>query len=378
MQFVYYYCCFTLLNRQKNKLLVNWEIGLETFVANADISDMLASYLEITFPSFEVVYKGGSYQDCLEASIQNRAKIYLLQATYPIAHVDDLLFALQGSGISPVYILFEVYAPGQIRYSSTTSVSPLAAVVNEMFQKALKDNFELEHISLRSTLLNNDICPSPEAAGRHESLLEILRGCKKEEFVFYREKIGLKLKDSGYSLFFWELMGFEFNDHEFNKYIYNFSGEMLLRECSGIINEYNEGEVFYSTPNLLCIILNDLDTKNESANKALFEEMIMKLAHCTGNNVACRYLSNSVSDVSGLRYAYERYNTEKSISFFVRDMCVIRPALIEARKQRVGMKTINELLHRITDFLRYTIPAQPQFTVQWPRSSIHWTASYPL
>lgn len=323
--------------------------------ADVDIVEALERCLEAHDPAFSIVHKADSYQDCLVPSIQKKANIFILEAKAPITQLDDLLFALQCAGLSPVYVIYQVTASGRIRYATTSHANPLAVKINDIFQCAIKDKYAYELISYRTTLLNNDIRLSTEMAGRHESLLEILRGCNQQEFLLYRETYALNLKDNGYYLYFWELMGVEFSDHETNKYIYNFSGELLLQECYDIIDRYNGGEVFYSTPNLLCIILNDLDIKSEAGKKNKFEELISQLAFCTGNKVACRYLSARVDNVKGLRMAYEQYHAEKSLAFFLRDMCVIRPSMIEAQKRYTDIRTINTLLHEITEYLRYDL-----------------------
>jgi AraC-like DNA-binding protein len=330
-----------------------------TIFADDDIFHAIESYIGAACPSFAIGYRAGSYMDCLNAPQEpspDTAPIYILQAKAPITEVDDLLYSLQSAGASPVYILFQVFSPGLIRYATTvTSTNPLAAKVNEIFQNAMKEQYICEHISFHTTMLTDDMQTSAEGMARHESLVEILRGCNQQEFLLNRDKFGLKLKDSGYYLFFWELMGVEFSDHESNKFIYNFSGEMLQRECYEIINQYNGGEVFYSVPNLLCIILNDLDMRSEASKNTKFEEMIQKLAVCTGNKVACRYLSDRVDSIKGLRYAYEKYHKEKSLAFFLRDMSVMRPALIEAQRQYTDAKNINALIHAITDLIRYDL-----------------------
>ena len=326
-----------------------------TIFADDDIVGAVEQCLKTAYPTFTIGYRAGSYQDCLEPSIRNRANIFILQARQPIANADDLLFGLQDSGLHPIYILFEVSAPGQIQYATTTGTNPLAATVRDIFQTALKDKYTCRLICLQTMQLNENSRSSEETAGRHASLMEILRGCNQQEFLSYREKFGLDLKDNGYYLFIWELMGVEFSDHESNKYIYNFLGEMIQRECFDTLNMYNGGEIFYATPNLLCVILNDLNIKSEAGKRTKFEELTRKLAYCTSNNVACRYLSDRVEEIKGLRYAYERYQSEKSLAFFNRDMMMMRPALIEARKRLVDMNEINTLLREITDFLHYDL-----------------------
>src|SRR5690349_14654670 len=102
-----------------------------TIFASDDIVGAVENCLKVSYPSFIIGYKAGSYRDCLEPSIRNKADIFILQAKPPVAYVDDLLFALQSAGISPIYVLFQVVAPGLIRYATTTNTNPLAALVDE-------------------------------------------------------------------------------------------------------------------------------------------------------------------------------------------------------------------------------------------------------
>lgn len=326
-----------------------------TLFADQEIADALKCHIKASCPHFIIGYLASSYADCLEPSIQNHADVFIIQAKPPITCVDDLLFDLQSAGFSPIYILFQVSAPGKIRYAATSSVNPLANTVNKMFRDALKDLYFCEYVCLRTTILADDSHPNSAAMDRHESLMEILRGCNQQEFLLNRVKYGLDLRNNGYYLFFWELMGFEFTDHETNKFIYNFSGEMLMRECYEIIGCYNGGEVFYCTPNLLCIIINDLNIKSEAKKSSQFEELVSRLAHCTGNRIAVRYLSERAGDIKSLRFAYEKYHAEKSIAFFLRDMNVIRPSAIESRKRYTDGKIVNTLLYEITDLIRHDL-----------------------
>jgi AraC-like DNA-binding protein len=326
-----------------------------TVFANDDIVAAIDRHISSSQASFSIIHKADSYMDCLAPSIQNKANVFILQAKSPVAAVDDLLYELQGAGFSPIYILFHISGPREIRFAATSDMAPLAAAVVEMFVSALEDMYVCKQIRFRTMLLSDDPKADGEAAAKRESLLEILRGCDRREFLLNRRNFNLDLKDGGYYLFFWELMGIEFTDHEINKFIYNFSGEMLLRECAGIIRRYNGGEVFYSTPNLLCIIINEFDTKSRAEKHAEFEEMIRKLAFCTGNKVACRYLSDRANGVKELRCAYEKYHSIKSVAFFLRDMPVIRPKLVEERKRFTDTEVINTLLHDIANFIRYDI-----------------------
>lgn len=111
-----------------------------TICADADIIDAVESCLKSTFPSFTIGHKGGSYLDCLEPSIKNKANIFILHAKPPITFVDDMLFALQFAGVSPVYVLFQMIAPGVIRFATTTDTNPLAEKVDEIFRTAFMIN----------------------------------------------------------------------------------------------------------------------------------------------------------------------------------------------------------------------------------------------
>lgn len=324
-------------------------------VAQSDVLGIVEDYIAGAGAQYSLAFGGQSYQGCLEPAVQHRISLFILQAQSPITAVDDLLYDLVNAGLTPAYVLFQITAPGKLRFAATTSAHPEAQALTALFLSALEGHYDCERVSFRSTLLSDDSGPGLEAAGRHESLLEILRGCDAQEFAQYKERYRLDLRDQGCRLFFWELMGVEFADHELNKYIYNFSGEMLLRECTEIIVQFQGGEVFYSSPNLLCIILNEVHGSGIYERTTKFEELIAKLAHCTGNKIARRYLSAPIQNAKGLRAAYERYHSEKSLSFFLRDMRVIRPELIDAQKRHLEMKDVNELLQRISEYIRYDL-----------------------
>ena len=321
------------------------------------VDDDIAKAIEhcVTDSIFTVGINAETYAECLEFSVKHKIHTFILQARVPITDIGDMLFEFQVNGLNPNYVIFERTAPNQINYAITVSSSPVVKAMEELFITAMRDNFIVRQINYRSTLLNDKPDFSIETAGRQESLLEILRGCNEQEFSLYREKYNLDLKDGGYYLFFWELMFGGFADHERNKFIYNFSGKLLLRECNDIICEYDGGEVFYSTPDLLCIIINDLRIKSESKKNVSFEELIQKLTRCTGTRTACRYISDRISKATDFREAYTRYHTDKSFSFFLRDMVVMRPSLIAEKKQPDNGKTVNALLQKIIDGLRYDL-----------------------
>jgi AraC-like DNA-binding protein len=130
---------------------------------------------------------------------------------------------------------------------------------------------------------------------------------------------------------------------------------VLMKECLDTINNYNGGEVFYSTLNLLCIIINDLNIKSEAQREAQFNEMIKKLAVCAGCKTARRYLSDRMENAKGLRKAYDKYHIQKPSAFFLRDVRVMQPSLLELRKKPMDMETVNGLLQEITNYIRYDI-----------------------
>jgi AraC-like DNA-binding protein len=308
------------------------------------------------YSEFVIKYMASSYYDCFEPTIRDHIDVLILQVKSPIARAQDLMYDLQCANYTPVILLFEIQDTGNLRYTtSDQSANPLAGAVAELFECALSDKYSCSRASFRTTVWDNNVQTFAEKVGRSECLKEILRGCSENEFRIHRERYGLDLKEHGYYLFFWELMEIEYSNHRFYKDIYNFNGEVLVKECLDTINNYNGGEVFYSTLNLLCIIINDLNIKSEAQREAQFNEMIKKLAVCAGCKTARRYLSDRMENAKGLRKAYDKYHIQKPSAFFLRDVRVMQPSLLELRKKKTDMETVNSLLQEITNYIRYDI-----------------------
>jgi AraC-like DNA-binding protein len=130
---------------------------------------------------------------------------------------------------------------------------------------------------------------------------------------------------------------------------------VLVAECRDTIDSYNGGEVFYSTLNRMCIILNDLNIKSEAKRLARFEEMIKKLTVYTGCKTARLYLSDRIESFNGLREAYDLYCLQRPLAFFLRDVRVLRPSLPDSRKKLPDMEAAGTLLREITNYIRYDI-----------------------
>lgn len=324
--------------------------------ADKDIVSALQRYSEAEQPDFVIKYIAGSYYDCFEPTVRDHCDILMLQVKSPIANAQDLMYDLQSASFAPMLLLFELQGDGRLRYTTSDKrANPKAAVAADYFEQALSGDYRCSHASFRTTVWDDNVQRFAEKVGRNECLKEILRGCGEEEFVVHRERYALDLKETGYYLFFWELMDLEYSNHRLYKDIYNFIGETLQQECRETIATFNGGEVFYCTLNLICIIINDLPIKSEAKRNAQFEEMIKKLAVFTGCKTAHRYLSGRIANVKGLREAYDKYHLQKPMAFFLRDVSVLEPGLINARKKIADMERVNGLLREITNYLRYDI-----------------------
>jgi two-component system response regulator YesN len=327
-----------------------------TIFADSDIVSAIERCEAERYPAFTIRHKAVSYYDCFEPTVQDHIDILIMQVKSPIALAQDLMYELQCANYSPVILLFELQDGGRLRYTtSDQGMNPLTETVSELFVSALSGMYTCKRASFRTTLWDDSVQSFAEKAGRSESLREILRGCSEEEFLVYRERYGLDLKERGYFLFIWELMDLEYNNHRFYKDIYNFNGEVLVGECRDTIGSYNGGEVFYSTLNRMCIILNDLNIKSEAKRLARFEETIKKLTVYTGCKTARLYLSDRIESFNGLREAFDLYCIKKPLAFFLRDVRELRPSLPDSRKKLPDMETVDTILHEITNYIRYDI-----------------------
>jgi hypothetical protein len=266
--------------------------------------------------AYEFVCVSTSFEECGQIFKNNKADAIILQLQIEsdVASYINLMHEIDCSDYSPVIVLFEKIDRNTITFTTTDStLNPLVNHISECFKKAVEKTYAVNYALFRpATMGYNRLVDS--TLGKDEALLEIIRGCGKEESDIYKKLYTLDLRDNGYYLFFWELQNLEYHNHFCNKDVYNMSGEILEKKYLSILHEYEGGEAFRIGLDKRCLIINDLTINSEAIKHAKLEELIQRLVACGNCRTSINYISERVDDLKNLRYARDAMRMKRGRS----------------------------------------------------------------
>lgn len=278
---------------------------------------------------YKLYARAASVEKCVEYAAQADNSAIIFQIKQPVWPLQNLLYELESHKCFPILLGFHEISDFRLDfYMSSPELYPQAKSVSELFENTFSPLYmcrlmhcRISDLEREKTKLNEGEC-TPNF-GKESALMEILRGCSYNEYLAYKKKYNLNLKDCGYYVFFHDLQYVEYSAHAANKDIYNYIGELLKIDCYNVVNEFNGGEVLDLTLNLQCVIINDLQYLSENKKKAHFSNLLQQLAGITNCRTSARYLSPRISRITQLRSAYDSYHSKKSAAFFNRSGFVL-------------------------------------------------------
>jgi YesN/AraC family two-component response regulator len=326
--------------------------------ADRDIVEGIRLYLGDN-RAYEFVCDTNSFEECRQVSKSKKADAVILQLQIEsdVASCLNLMHEIDRSDYPLVILLFEKISRNKIIFTATDStLNLLANHVSECFEKAVGKNYAVNYALFRPATMGYDRLVD-SALGKDEALLEIIRGCSKEESDIYKKLYTLDLRDNGYYLFFWELQNLEYHDHFCNKDVYNMMGRILEKKYMSILHEYEGGEAFRIGLDKRCLIINDLTMNREAIKHAKLEELIPRLFACGNCRTASNYISERVDILKNLRYARDRYENEKGKVFFIRYAGVMRASKMSLHQQ--SQKSLFDyalpVVQKINNYISYDI-----------------------
>lgn len=281
----------------------------------------------------------------------------IIQASFPMCHAQDLMLDLEAADYCPAIILFTIMPDGSIQYVlSDETVLPLSEQLAAYFEEALNHVHPCRRVYYRSAVWREEtadtFCIQSE---RQNALNELLLGCTHREIQYYRERFGFDFRDRGYHLFFWELNFMVYVGHRMYKDVYNMIGTTMKRQCEEVLAQYNGGEVFYIKLTQVCIVINDLHINSEVQKRAKLNAMLKQLAAVVGSQRSICYFSNRVKSISDFRTLYNRYLSERNVSFFTKEKQIIQSASLPKIKDEVNADEINDVLNQLSRYISYDI-----------------------
>lgn len=321
--------------------------------AEENISSLITEYSSKHNKEFIIRYVTNSYEICIEKAVNLKADIILFQLTHPIIHVQNFLVDLQHANVSPTLLAFHVNPENEIAYSVTSIPNQhLLNRLKHFFHLSLIEKYNCRFNSIGEEKDNNLIMSSRiKKLERTEYLKDILRGVTAKEFLYYKKIGNLNLNASGYYLYICNLMDLEYSDHDLNKNIYYFVGEVFVKECQEVLNSYYGGEAFYINPLNLCAIINSGKSKSEATKKQVLVEITNKLNNVMDMKTSLKYRSSYIQNIEDVREAYEEFHHLQIYNFFCQDAPVLTKEYIHKVKKDIQYPAIEQLLREIKELI---------------------------
>lgn len=325
--------------------------------AEEKIKKLLNELAQFQRDDLEIVYNSTSYEKLIDIIIESKAEIVIFQLETPIYHVQNFFADLTEANISPILFAFRTISDYEILYFTTTHYDVvLLEKIKLFFTTALKEYYNCYYSYIgENSRYNSIMSPRLKKLEKTEYMNDILRGVTKQEFLYYKKQASLQLNDSGLFLHLWNLMDMEYVDHDLNKNIYYYVGEILCEECQAVLDSYNGGEVFYITPTHLCLIINDIPSNSEATRIQTQRILIKKLNAVLNCKTAFRYRSSFIKTIEDVRIAYESYHRLKIYNFFCREAEFLTPELITTLRKKIEHNKIDDNLKQIKVLINHNI-----------------------
>lgn len=306
---------------------------------------------------FEIIHVASSYSECAEKAAELGADIILFQMKNPVYIIQNFFHELEQFRIAPVLLGFKIVSDDELVFAMTSLHDQLFMErLKRFFIRAMSPQYICHFNYIGEDQRSNLVMESRlSRLEKQEYLNDILRGVTYEEFLYYRKRANLRLNQSGYYVYLWNLMPIEYSDHDLNKNIYYFVGEEFIKECQDVLNMYNSGEVFFINPTKVCMIINDLNYKSESRKQSALREMVQKLNNVTKCRTAFNYMSGYIHHIEDIRSAYDSFDLLRAYHFFCRDVQPLTQQYVDSVKKHIPYDKVDQLLREIKEILYYDL-----------------------
>ncbi|SHJ92854.1 AraC-type DNA-binding protein [Propionispora hippei DSM 15287] len=296
-----------------------------------------------------------SYESCVKKAMEIHADIIVIQLLHPIFKIQNFFCDLLLSRIVPTLLIFNVIAENQIICSLTSHQD--RQYVNKIklfFSQAISNDYYCYFANMDNREESNLIMTARiNRLEKSEYLHEILRGVVNSEFQYYKKKTSLNLNNGGYYLYMYDLMKLEYSDHNFNKNVYYFVGDEILKEFQTVIDAYSGGEVFYVNPLLLCVLINDFKTTSQASKQTSLFDITNRLNNIANCKTAFRYMSGYIENIENIRAAYESLQDLKTYNFFCHDARVITQEYLRAIRREIDYTLVDKTIREIKELIKY-------------------------
>ena len=190
---------------------------------------------------------------------------------------------------------------------------------------------------------------------RREATKTMLYGVTREEFLQARQRYQLRLNQSDFYLFMWELDKSGLVDYPINKSIHHYLHALRMRDFERVLEEHGGGEIVFQDISFAYIVANASQSNSARARKQHLDALVQALAGVSGRRASHCFISGVLHTPEEIYQGHQEFKRTCAYRFFCQEAPAISAAYIQAHQRWFAMDEIYRTIDAIQHSLRFDI-----------------------
>lgn len=188
---------------------------------------------------------------------------------------------------------------------------------------------------------------------RREATKMMLYGVTRTEFLRSREQYGLRLMESDFYLFMWELDKTALVDYAVNKSIHYFLHALRLEDLTRVLEENQGGEIVFTDISFAYILINAPAAGGTRRQQA--DHISLALAVAAGRKSAHCFISDLLHSPEEICRGHQDFKRSCAYRFFCQEAVAISNDYIKSHQRWFSRDEIRQTIETIQHYLSFDI-----------------------
>ena len=193
------------------------------------------------------------------------------------------------------------------------------------------------------------------ALQRREATKTMLYGVTQEEFQQARQRYQLRLNQSDFYLFMWELDKSGLVDYPINKSIHHYLHALRMNDFERVLEKYGGGEIVFQDISFAYIVANASQSNSARARKQHLDALVQALAGVSGCRASHCFISGVLHSPEDIYQGHQEFKRTCAYRFFCQEAPAISTAYIQSHQRWFAMDEIYRTIDAIQHSLRFDI-----------------------
>lgn len=268
----------------------------------------------------------------------------------PAALLQDFLVELcEACAVHPLLLLFERQPDGRCFFVESIEAD---GALQTFFRRAVGEENAV-FLQYPEESWRQRFPQAFENQQRREATKMMLYGVTRAEFLKSREQYGLRLDESDFYLFMWELDKTALVDYAVNKSIHHFLHALRLEDLDRVLREHDGGEIVFTDISFAYILINapaPAGTRRQQADR-----IALALAQAAGRRSTHCFISDLLHDPEEINRGHRDFKRSCAYRFFCQEAVAISNDYIKSHQRWFSREEIRQTIEAIQHYLSFDI-----------------------